>query len=98
MLPQKMTSVGLRWYRSACILLHCFVAGNNKKWEQTIHREGDRWGKTFNCLYHGTDKNPVLLVKYDDLQNDVVHEIKRMLDFLSYPYKGLLICIYTQRA
>ena len=59
-----------------------------------MHKEGDRWGKTFNCFYHGTDKNPVLLVKYEDLKNDVVHEIKRMLDFLSYPYKGLLICIH----
>ena len=61
-----------------------------------MHKEGYRWGRMFNWLYQSTHKNPVLLVKYERLKNDVVHELKRMLDFLSYPYKGLLIYIHRE--
>ena len=59
-----------------------------------MYNQGRTWARMFDWLYQSTDKNPVYLVKYETLKNDLVHEVERVLDFLSYPYKGLLI--YTR--
>ena len=32
--------------------------------------------------------HPMLTVFFEDLQQDTVREVKRMLDFLEYPYSG----------
>lgn len=32
-------------------------------------------------------RHPVLVVHYEDLQKDVIQQVKRMLDFLTFPYR-----------
>ncbi len=38
-------------------------------------------------MLHSVRKHPIVVVKYEDLKQNIVGEVKRMLDFLAFPYK-----------
>lgn len=42
------------------------------------------WPKYFTSWYFSG--NPVLVVRYEDLKIDALTQVKRMLDFLGFPY------------
>ena len=46
-----------------------------------------RWKTLFSWVINSTDDHPTLVVRYEDLKPNTIREVKRMLDFLQFPYK-----------
>lgn len=60
--------------------------GENERWQDYVSGQARRW---MSMLIRWVIKNrtyPVLLVKYESLQNDTVSQVKRILDFLGVHY------------
>ncbi|XP_077869868.1 sialate:O-sulfotransferase 2-like [Saccoglossus kowalevskii] len=54
---------------------------NNAEWEDFAMEHFKKW---INMMYEWISSNkPLLVVHYEDLKNDTVHEVKRMLEFLN---------------
>lgn len=49
----------------------------------------NRWVNTIRHWFIFNDKHPVLVVKYEALKENSVHEVQRMLDFLDVGYEDL---------
>ena len=58
---------------------------NDSAWESWVKEKSDKWKKQVKqwLLYREV---PVLIVGYDNLMNDTYSELKKMLDFIGYPY------------
>lgn len=60
--------------------------GNNPEWNKYITRRVYVWQ---NYFYNWTLNNmskPILVVRFEDLKSDLIGQVKRMLDFLQFPY------------
>ena len=60
-------------------------AGNNTGWNGFVHRRAILWRDMIDnwiVKSRGAHKHRVLVVKYEDLQNNEEAEVKRMLQFL----------------
>ena len=61
------------------------VSGS-KEWVEFVERYLDRWKeRTINWVLMNK-RHPVHVVSYEDLQNDTVREVEKILDFLHFPY------------
>jgi hypothetical protein len=61
-------------------------AFGSKEWVEFVERYLDRWKeRTINWVLMNK-RHPVHVVSYEDLQNDTVREVEKILDFLHFPY------------
>ena len=63
--------------------------GSNKLWGEFVLRQARRWKTMLINWVINSKQHPVLVVKYESLQNDSVKESKRILDFLGLSYGTL---------
>ena len=68
----------------ASLLMAVFVV-NNLAWNRLIKQRFQQW-KAHITQWLKVTKVPVLVVGFENLKNDTYTELKRMLDFLGYPY------------
>ena len=71
---------------STAQFINCYVfVVNNSAWYREVRRRCLEW-KTHVTKWLKVTKVPVLVVGFENLKNDTYTELKRMLDFLEYPY------------
>ncbi|XP_064407357.1 WSCD family member CG9164-like [Halichondria panicea] len=58
----------------------------NKNWDTFVRRESKQWSKYFRTWMVESHDHPTMLVRYEDLKVDLVSNVEKMLDFLSFPY------------
>ena len=62
-----------------------FFLADNPAWEAYVKKQSRSWkSNVMQWLSHR--QFPVLIVGYDNLKRDTYTELKRMLDFIGYPY------------
>ena len=65
---------------------------NNPAWDRKVKQKFQQW-KVHITQWLKVAKIPVLVVGFENLKNDTYTELKRMLDFLGYPYsKENILC------
>ncbi len=65
--------------------LHTSIhSGSYKNWNFFVNDRIQKWVKEFNWIIGCPDDRDVILVRYEDLKQNVTREIGRMLDFLSF--------------
>ncbi|XP_064388155.1 WSCD family member AAEL009094-like isoform X2 [Halichondria panicea] len=60
--------------------------GANRKWKTFVERESKRWGKYFRMWLVESHDHPTMMIRYEDLKVDIVSNVEKMLDFISFPY------------
>ena len=72
--------------------VHCYILANylsllvnDSDWESWVKNESDKWKNQVEKWLHYR-KVPVLIAGYDNLMNDTYSELKKILDFIEYPY------------
>lgn len=60
--------------------------GPDSMWEMYVHNMSVRWQKTIVKWLTTSSTHPVLVVHYEDLVNNSLTEVQRMLDFLKFDY------------
>ncbi|XP_065902941.1 WSCD family member GA21586-like isoform X2 [Dysidea avara] len=55
------------------------------KWIQAVLKYSKRWGDHVT-RYLGSTKTPLIVVKYENLLSDLHTELKRMMEFMKFPY------------
>jgi len=62
--------------------------GNNKDWRKFINNSAGKWKKHINRWLNSRLSNTytILVVKFENLLTNLRAELKRMMDFLGYPY------------
>ena len=63
-----------------------FVLSGNDKWRGFAEEYLKKWFMRLNKWVFMNDNHPVHVVSYEDLQNDTVREVEKILDFLHFPY------------
>ena len=63
--------------------------GNNELWEGFVLKQACRWKTMLTNWVVNRKHHPVLVVKYESLQNNSTTESKRILDFLGFGYGTL---------
>lgn len=62
------------------------------KWNNRVRQLARTWEQMVNHLLIENKNHPVLVVKYEDLKANTVHEVMRMVQFLGYEIpKDLLV-------
>ena len=59
------------------ITMISFFAGNNPHWTQFVKDTVPAWKSYIKALVLYEVKHPVLVVHYEDLQKDTVHEVSK---------------------
>ena len=63
-----------------------FLAETYSHWTKFVEKQTERWKIYFDWLLkHPADLN-IILVRYEDLKENLLHEIERVLTFLHFPY------------
>ena len=60
--------------------------GNNNKWDKFVTRNIELWQKYFSNWILNRECRPCLVVRFEDLKTDLIGQVKRMLDFVKFPY------------
>ena len=72
--------------------IYYIFAENNPAWDREVKSKFHLW-KVHVTQWLKKTNFPVLIVGFDNLRNDTYTELKRMLDFLGYPYsKENILC------
>ena len=67
---------------------------NNSAWNRLVKQKFQGW-KAHVTQWVMVTKTPVLIVGFENLKNDTYTELKRMLDFLGYPYsEDSILCAF----
>ena len=61
-----------------------FIA-NNSAWDAKVKRASHKW-KRIVTQWLNVNEFSVLIVGYENLMKDTYNELKRILDFIGYPY------------
>ena len=80
--------------RTTRTMSYCYYTGTNSDWNDFVHEQALIWERTVLAWVSNNHNHPVLVVKYEDLKNETVAELKRMLDFLQVPSKWTLTIIW----
>ena len=71
-----------------CVIFRCiqFSAGKNTEWDKFVTSRIEVWQKYFSNWILNSESRSVLVVRFEDLKTDLIGQVKRMLDFLKFPY------------
>ena len=61
-------------------------SGKNTEWDKVVTSRIEVWQKYFSNWILNSESRPVLVVRFEDLKTDLIGQVKRMLDFLKFPY------------
>lgn len=61
-----------------------FFTENNKDWDYFVQEQGKRWRDHVSGWIIAGKHNPFHIIRYEDLKNDTVKELKKILDFLGF--------------
>ena len=61
----------------------------NPEWSKFVRHKAQFWYEYFTSWFF--TGHPTLLVYYDDLKANTLKEVKRMLDFLNFPYSDEVV-------
>ena len=66
-------------------------------WTKFVKEQAKHWKVHFDWLLKRPDDRDIILVRYEDLKQDLLHEMERILAFLHFPYtcKLLLMKIHV---
>ena len=67
------------------VLTLLIVFATGRAWNDAIRRYSRSW-RAHVETYLRTTKSPTLVVKYENLLTDLHTELKRMMEFLKFPY------------
>ena len=67
-------------------LTNPFFTENNKDWDHFVQEKGKRWSDHVRGWIITGKNNPFHIVRYEDLKNDTVKEMKKVVDFLGFPH------------
>ena len=59
---------------------------NNEDWDRYIRVKGKRWRDHVSGWIIAGKDNPFHIVRYEDLKNNTVKEMKKVLDFLGFSH------------
>jgi len=83
------------WYIHSTQLL-CYYGIDDEEWNTTVRKLATKWLQHV-LTWLTTRGIPTLVVEYDDLKMDTYGELKRMLDFIGYPYtEDNILCAIKQ--
>ena len=68
------------------VFMDSIFAGKNTKWDKFVTGMIEVWQKYFSNWMLNNESRPVLVVRFEDLKTDLIGQVKRMLDFLKFPY------------
>lgn len=72
------------------MFLHWYYTGNHPGWNATIYSQMTNWeAMVTHLLINNTRHHSVLLVRYEDLKSNTLHEVQRMLKFLQVPMNSV---------
>lgn len=60
--------------------------GNNTDWDSYLRSKGRRWLDQVVSWLALAKTHPILVVRYEDIKDDTLGQVKRMLDFLMFHY------------
>ena len=63
-----------------------FHAGDNKEWDRFLRGRCHKWQTHFTSWIITSKNHPILVVRYEDLKDNTLGEMERMLDFLGFAY------------
>ena len=76
---------------------HATIWNYKEKWEKYARKEGAHW-EQMNLFWLKQFKGRLLVVDYDNLKADLVHELKRVLYFLGETVTpGMMECVVRNR-
>lgn len=64
------------------------MSGDNREWDEYVHTIGGRWQKTIVEWFVKSVNfsHPIMVVRYEDIKEDHVTQVERMLNFLEFPF------------
>ena len=76
-----LPSALIMWYIS-------LTTGENEKWDTFLYGIVPRWQKTIvKWFVESIDfRKPILVVRYEDLKNDNLAQVERILNFIHFPF------------
>ena len=72
-------------YYQMVVTKHFFFIAYNKGWNGKVKYHSHKWKNRVTQWLNVTEY-PVLFIGYENLMKDTYTEVKRMLDFIGYPY------------
>ena len=60
--------------------------GANPEWNEMVLKQTGKWKLMMKNYLINHGDHPVLVVRFEDLKRDAFTEIKRVLDFIQFPY------------
>ena len=64
-----------------------FLSGTNPKWVEFLRKQVPRWEFMIKEWVVSHERHAILVVKYEDLQKNTSHTVKRILTFLQMPFR-----------
>ena len=71
---------------SVHIILHTSITGSNSSWNEYVFRRAKVWKEFFSGWVLNTAGQRLLVVRYEDLLEDTITELRRILHFLKVPF------------
>ena len=65
--------------------MYSVILANNTGWANSVKRSSTKWKKIVSS-WANTKQYPVLVIGYENLVKNTYAELKKMLDFIGYPY------------
>ena len=62
------------------------VSENHEGWNAHVEEKGKRWSDHITGWIISGKDNPFHIVQYEDLKNDTVKEMKKVMDFLGFSH------------
>ena len=68
---------------------------NNLKWKKFVNDNINRWRGYFNWMINIPKGHTILVIRYEDLKDNVITEMRKILDFLHYKTIGIYMMTYA---
>lgn len=65
----------------------CYTSVTYSRWTKYVEQRIERWKIHFDWLFKCPVDHDIILVRYEDLKFDLVHQVERILRFLHFPYR-----------
>lgn len=76
-------------WNSRVTINNVFTANfTTEKWEAFVSNRAIHWQQMISSWLLDNKNHPVLVVKYEDLELDIMDELSRILSFLDVPYSN----------
>ena len=77
-------------FQDSLLYLFCIIV-TYSHWTMFVEQQIKRWNAHFDWLLKCPLDRDIILVRYEDLQSNVVLQVERILRFLRIPYRRELV-------